>query len=139
NLPRRAGARSPTAKDPGARMRRIVSVAPALVVLVALIATIAAAPTAIRSIQVAQSRANVALARQRLADDDVLRRFSDAVTNLAESVEPSVVHIDAYSFTGRRGAMSSGAGWVYDDLGHIVTNAHVIRGADHYTVQFADG
>jgi serine protease Do len=120
-------------------MRRIVSVAPAIIVLLVIIATIAAAPTAIRSMQVAQTQAKVALAQQRLAEDDVLKRFSNAVANLAEVVEPGVVHIDAYSLRGRRGAMSSGSGWVFDDSGYIITNAHVIRGADRYTVQFSDG
>ncbi len=120
-------------------MRRIVSIAPAIVVLLVIVATIAAAPTAIRSMQVAQTQARVALAQQRLADDDILQRFSAAVANLAEVVEPGVVHIDAFSLNGRRGAMSSGSGWVFDDRGYIITNAHVIRGADRYTVQFSDG
>ncbi len=121
-------------------MRRIVSIAPALVVLLVIIATIAAAPTAIRSMQVAQTQARVALAQQRLSEDDILARFSDAVANLAEVVEPSVVHIDAYTLRrGRRVAPSSGSGWVFDDNGYIITNAHVIRGADRFTVQFSDG
>jgi serine protease Do len=120
-------------------MRRIVSVAPAIMVLLVIIATIAAAPTAIRSMQIAQTHAKVALAQQRLAEDDVLKRFSNAVANLAEVVEPGVVHIDAYSRSGRRGPMSSGSGWVFDDSGYIITNAHVIRGGDRYTVQFSDG
>lgn len=121
-------------------MRKIVSIAPALVVLVVAIVTLAAAPTAIRSMQTAQTQARIALAQQRLSENDVLERLSNAVADLAEVVEPSVVHIDAFS-RGRRngGAMSSGSGWVYDASGHIITNAHVIRGADFYTVQFSDG
>lgn len=127
-------------------MRRIVSVAPALVVLIVAVVTLAAAPTAIRSLQSAQTHARVALAQQRLDDNDVLERVSDAVADLAEVVEPGVVHIDAFTARrGRRGVpvpngpVSSGSGWVFDDQGHIITNAHVIRGADVYTVQFSDG
>lgn len=32
-----------------------------------------------------------------------------------------------------------GSGWVYDDQGHIVTNAHVVEGATTLTVVLADG
>jgi S1-C subfamily serine protease len=32
-----------------------------------------------------------------------------------------------------------GSGWVYDDEGHIVTNQHVVDGADSVTVTFPDG
>jgi serine protease Do len=33
----------------------------------------------------------------------------------------------------------SGSGWVYDEEGHIVTNNHVVRGAESITVRFSDG
>lgn len=33
----------------------------------------------------------------------------------------------------------SGSGWVYDNLGHIVTNNHVIDNADVITIRFQDG
>ncbi len=36
-------------------------------------------------------------------------------------------------------AAGSGSGWVYDSDGHIVTNYHVISGADQVTVLFPDG
>src|SRR5690606_29485193 len=58
-----------------------------------------------------------------------------------EAVEPSVVHIGI----GRAGPygrvikVGQGSGWVYDDRGHIVTNAHVVREARQITVQFFDG
>jgi serine protease Do len=34
---------------------------------------------------------------------------------------------------------SSGSGWVWDEDGHIVTNAHVVDGAERLQVQFYDG
>jgi serine protease Do len=34
--------------------------------------------------------------------------------------------------------LGSGSGWVYDDRGHIVTNAHVVANADVITVRFTD-
>jgi len=35
--------------------------------------------------------------------------------------------------------MGNGSGWVYDNLGHIITNNHVVQGADVITVRFHDG
>jgi serine protease Do len=34
---------------------------------------------------------------------------------------------------------SSGSGWIWDDAGHIVTNAHVVEGAERLQVQLFDG
>lgn len=34
--------------------------------------------------------------------------------------------------------LGAGSGWVYDEKGHIVTNAHVVANADVITVRFAD-
>jgi len=36
-------------------------------------------------------------------------------------------------------AFGNGSGWVYDETGHIVTNNHVVAGAETITVLFADG
>ncbi len=36
-------------------------------------------------------------------------------------------------------AQGTGSGFVYDDKGHIVTNNHVVEGAEKITVQFYDG
>ena len=33
----------------------------------------------------------------------------------------------------------TGSGFIYDDKGHIVTNNHVVEGADEITVEFSDG
>ena len=35
--------------------------------------------------------------------------------------------------------IGSGSGWVYDKDGHIITNNHVVKGADTITVRFYDG
>src|SRR5690606_11624250 len=34
---------------------------------------------------------------------------------------------------------STGAGWVYDDIGHVITNAHVVQSAKRVSVEFFDG
>ncbi len=37
------------------------------------------------------------------------------------------------------GTTAQGSGFVYDEQGHIVTNEHVVHGADSITVRFSDG
>ena len=75
---------------------------------------------------------------------------ADVETQLLEAiyqkVNPSVVYIEnltAVSRTGRSTTQalpeSSGSGFVWDAQGHIVTNNHVVRGADRVQVTFSDG
>lgn len=126
-------------------MRRFVSYGPAFVVLLSAGAVLLAVPAAIQRIDAAQTLGRVTLARQQADDDDILEKLNRAVKNVSRAVEPSVVHLDILtsddsgdrSSRGVRG--STGAGWVYDASGHIITNAHVVRGATEISVQFADG
>jgi len=121
-------------------MRRFVSFGPAFVVLLTVAAVLFAGPQLVRRIGSAQTAARIVLAQQTLDDDDILERLNNAVRNVAAMVEPSVVHIEVTPSGGRRfSARSTGSGWMYDKAGHIVTNAHVVRGAAVIRVQFADG
>ncbi len=53
---------------------------------------------------------------------------------------PAVVNITEYSSQGGEVMpLGQGSGFVYDNLGHIVTNAHVIHGSDQIEVTFWDG
>ncbi len=63
------------------------------------------------------------------------------LSNLYERVAPTVVNIDAItgSTENARRSSSSGSGFVFDDAGHILTNAHVIQDASAITVTFNDG
>lgn len=61
----------------------------------------------------------------------LLQSFSNAVTELAESVSPSVVNVKA----GRRG----GSGMVWSPDGLIVTASHVLGQSDIPTVVLSDG
>ncbi len=121
-------------------MRRIVSYGPALVVLLTVVALLAGAPALVRRVASAQTSARIVLAQQSLADDDILERINTATRAVGEAVRPSVVHIEVVP-AGERGwrVRSNGTGWVYDNGGHVVTNAHVVRGAESITIQFADG
>jgi S1-C subfamily serine protease len=67
--------------------------------------------------------------------DPLSGRGAPGLPTIVESVHPSVVRIEA---TGPRGT-TAGAGVVLLDDGHIVTNAHVVAGADTVTILRADG
>ena len=55
----------------------------------------------------------------------------EPVASVAETVAPSVVRIDT--------ATGTGSGIIYDGNGSVVTNAHVVLGADTVEIQLADG
>lgn len=60
---------------------------------------------------------------------------SDPVADAAAAVLPSVVSVQAR--TG--GGVATGSGFVLDEEGHILTNAHVVDGARTATVVLPDG
>ncbi|MBX3377285.1 MAG: trypsin-like peptidase domain-containing protein [Phycisphaeraceae bacterium] len=121
-------------------MRRFISFGPALVVLLTIAVVLVAVPAAVRRIASAHTSARIVLAQRTLDDDDILERINAATRAVADSVRPSLVHIEVFSDARRRfGARSTGSGWVFDSDGHIVTNAHVVRGAERISVQFPDG
>lgn len=77
--------------------------------------------------------------RGELADDE------KSTIEIFRKASPSVVHIT--TLTHRRDRVSlnlteipegTGTGFIYDDAGHIVTNFHVIRGAQAARVTLAD-
>lgn len=57
--------------------------------------------------------------------------------DLYNRLNPSVVHI--FIFDADNIGIGSGSGFVYDETGNIVTNNHVITGADSIEVVFANG
>lgn len=123
-------------------MRRFTAYGPAFVVLITTLVTLFAAPAAVRQIGFANSETQIRLARLALDQDDILERINTATRNIATAVEPSVVHIaiegdSARGFQSMR--LAQGSGWVFDEQGHIVTNAHVVKGAPRIVVQFHDG
>ena len=65
------------------------------------------------------------------------------ISNLYERVGPSVVHITARVITldffwGPMPSEGTGSGFVLDKEGHIVTNYHVVEGAESVTVILSD-
>lgn len=75
------------------------------------------------------------MAPQTTANSDLFGQDA-LLANLYERIAPGVVSITT---TANGGAESLGSGFVYDTEGHIITNYHVVEGADSLEVAFASG
>jgi 2-alkenal reductase len=67
---------------------------------------------------------------------DVVDGFENRLTDLYANVSPAVVHIFNYQGNFPQG---TGTGFLYDALGHVVTNNHVIENGERYEVVFPNG
>lgn len=67
--------------------------------------------------------------------DDVIYQQEDVLVTLFENVNPGVVAIQTIGMLGE----GLGSGFVYDKEGHIVTNYHVVEGAEDLEVDFVSG
>ncbi|MFO0956614.1 MAG: trypsin-like peptidase domain-containing protein [Isosphaeraceae bacterium] len=72
--------------------------------------------------------------RPSLDDGALLDAYSNAVVRAVEAVRPSVVHIDA---RGRQ--RGHGSGFVFTSSGYILTNSHVVHGANQLAVTTSEG
>ncbi len=69
---------------------------------------------------------------------------SELIEAVYQKVNPSVVRVDNLSSVNSGSSSDAvpqgeGSGFVWDTAGHIVTNDHVVRGADKLQVTLADG
>jgi S1-C subfamily serine protease len=69
-------------------------------------------------------------------DDGALDAYSRAVVGVVDQVGPAVVSIARAS---RRGPAGAGSGVVFAPDGYVLSNAHVVAGADELELSFTDG
>ncbi len=74
------------------------------------------------------------------SDAPVLPSIADVVAQVKPSVVAINVEVTTYDIFNRPStAQSAGSGWIIDDSGIIITNNHVVAGAETITVTLADG
>ncbi len=74
------------------------------------------------------------------SDIEVVTNEDQVLVDLYSQLNPSVVNINVYlTQNGELAAYAQASGFVYDDQGHIITNAHVVHGSDAVEVTFSDG
>jgi serine protease Do len=73
------------------------------------------------------------------AGNSLVAAYEGALNAVYEKVNPSVVTIEVMTGTQGNLSGSQGSGFVWDQEGHIVTNNHVIDGANSIQVTFFDG
>ena len=75
----------------------------------------------------------------KFGDETILStKKSLTLVELFEKSESGVVRIDVDKINSSRETGSHGSGFVFDDLGHIITNAHVVESASSVTITFLD-
>ena len=71
---------------------------------------------------------------------EALDAYSRVITRAVETVGPSVVRLQVEQAGGGRGSQNGlGSGFVFTDDGLILTNSHVVHGANRINVVLQDG
>ncbi|MCP5043212.1 MAG: PDZ domain-containing protein [bacterium] len=78
---------------------------------------------------------------ESVADATSPLRFEQQIARVAAELRPSVVSIIPMQDRGRYGVAQAGlgTGFVIDAKGYVITNHHVVAGADRVTVELHDG
>jgi putative serine protease PepD len=126
------------------RTTRTATIAAALVVAAGVGAGGGAATYAALSEGGTRTVIRPAAAARQTAEPAASTSESLSVSEIYEKTSRSVVEITSISsqstpFGQEEQAQGQGSGFVYDDEGHIVTNQHVVDGAQTVSVRFWDG
>src|SRR5262245_983541 len=84
---------------------------------------------------ISQGQPNVALPREMTSFRDVVKRVLPAVVNIEAKAKPK----NRPGQPPDDGDLGVGTGFIVDHSGIILTNYHVVEGADHLVVQMIDG
>ncbi len=72
-------------------------------------------------------------------DPGLLDAYSEAVTQVVDAVGPAVVRVQAETGSSRDSQRGLGSGAILSPDGLVVTNSHVVQGAQGATIGLADG
>jgi S1-C subfamily serine protease len=74
------------------------------------------------------------------AETTVVTNEEQVLVDMYSRLNPSVVNITVYlNQNSTLELYAQASGFVYDDQGHVITNAHVVHGMDAVQVTFSDG
>src|SRR5207244_1335215 len=71
-------------------------------------------------------------------DDGLLDAYAHTVVTVADRVSPAVAHIEVHRAKDSQ-AGGTGSGFVFTPDGFVLTNSHVVHGAQHVTVSLPSG
>jgi len=71
---------------------------------------------------------------------EVVTNEDQVLVDLYANLDPSVVNVTIYQTqNGSQIPVGQASGFIFDNQGHIITNAHVVHGSDKFDVIFSDG
>ncbi len=98
------------------------------------------------SVPTATKQTSLTVSRPDITPHGVLADFEHTTIDIFQRESPSVVHIttlvnvrrDFFSYDIEQVKEGTGSGFIWDDQGHIITNFHVIQGADAAQITLAN-